>query len=353
MYSIAVKSPGEVEVVQLPEPAIGPYDVKIKSEVGFICNATDRKVIEGHFPGIGSDSYPLLLGHETVGTVCEKGEKVQSFSLGERVIGGLLLHPPGNEFGSGWGGNSEYILARDHLAMMKDGCASQSDGWDEIYQIMKPVPEHISLKNAGMLCTWREVYAGLFHDFHLKPGNDIVVFGAGPVGLSFIRFARISGFGRIVCVEPLEKKRDKALAMGADAVYAPESLDGVSLTNNGSDPFDAAIDAVGKNDIIQASLPLISMGGSVCVYGVLSTPEIYFHKDLGPHNFNLLVHQWPTREAEASAHEPLITWIEEGLLDAEDFVTGEFSAKEINKALEDTRKPHSIKTMIRFDQWEA
>ncbi len=40
---------------------------------------------------------------------------------------------------------------------------------------------------SGLLCTWREVYAG-FRDFSLGPGEEIIILGAGPVGLSFVKF---------------------------------------------------------------------------------------------------------------------------------------------------------------------
>ena len=213
MNAVAVVKPGEISIVELPKPTPGAYDVLLKTELSFICNATDRKVIDGHFPGMGVDNYPLILGHESVGIVVEVGEKVISFQVGDRAIGGLLLDPPGGTFGSGWGGHSEYILIRDHLAMLADGVADAENGWDESFQIMRTVPSDIPKEAAGLLCTWREVYAGMFTDFQLKKSDDIVVFGAGPVGLSFVRFARLSGLGEIVSVDPLPVKREMAMKM--------------------------------------------------------------------------------------------------------------------------------------------
>jgi D-arabinose 1-dehydrogenase-like Zn-dependent alcohol dehydrogenase len=64
MLSVAVVEPNKLEVVEIPEPTPGPYEAKIRTEAVCICNATDRKLIEGHFPGV--ENYPLLLGHETV-----------------------------------------------------------------------------------------------------------------------------------------------------------------------------------------------------------------------------------------------------------------------------------------------
>lgn len=352
MKAVSVLKPGFLSIVELPIPELGPYDVLLKTELSFICNATDRKVLDGHFPGLGLENYPLLLGHESVGIVEKAGDKVTSFTVGERAIGGLLLDPPGGEYGSGWGGHSEFVLIRDHQAMVNDGVANSENGWDESFQIMKTVPKDIPREAAGLLCTWREVYAGMFTDFHLKANDDIVVFGAGPVGLSFVRFAKLSGLGQVFSVDPLPGKRDLALKMGADAAFAPDDPGLRKLVEERETGFDAVIDAVGHESIINAGIGMVRMAGSVCVYGVLGNPVLTLNKEKGPYNFNLLIHQWPTREAEAAAQEPLIKWIREGLLDWNDFVTETYPVKEVISAVEAVKKPGSVKTMLVMDNWE-
>jgi D-arabinose 1-dehydrogenase-like Zn-dependent alcohol dehydrogenase len=91
MKAVAVLKPGKVAIVDIPMSKPGPYEVLVKSETAFICNATDRKIVQGHAAslGIGPDSYPLILGHETVGRVVEVAPKVTSFKLGDRILGGL------------------------------------------------------------------------------------------------------------------------------------------------------------------------------------------------------------------------------------------------------------------------
>ena len=190
MLAIAVTRPGEVRVVEVPEPAPGPYQAKVRTELSCLCNSTDTKLIEGHFPGI--ENYPLLLGHETVGVVESVGAKVRSFRPGDRVVGGLLLEPTDAGYASGFGGFSEYVLAGDHAAMAADGVADEASGWADVYEIQRVVPPQIPVEAALMLCTWREVYAA-FDDFRLRGEQAMVIVGAGPVGLSFARFASLDG----------------------------------------------------------------------------------------------------------------------------------------------------------------
>jgi threonine dehydrogenase-like Zn-dependent dehydrogenase len=263
------------------------------------------------------------------------------------VIGGLLLNPTDTRYTSGWGGNSEYVVATDHAAMVSDGVADAAHGWDEIFQIMKKVPEDIPLEAAGLLCTWREVYAG-FSDFRLSKGDDILVFGAGPVGLSFCRFARLRGLGWIGVVDPVPEKRARARRLGADEVFEPDAPALVNLTATRGKALDAVIDAVGSEQIVNTGLPLIRMAGAICVYGVVANPTLLIAKDSGPYNFTLFVHQWPTRVLEAAAQTPLLEWIRRGVLDHADFLTGEFPLLEAARALRATEDPGAIKTLLRF-----
>jgi threonine dehydrogenase-like Zn-dependent dehydrogenase len=345
MLSVAVVEPNKLEVVEIPEPTPGPYEAKIRTEAVCICNATDRKLIEGHFPGV--ENYPLLLGHETVGIVEEVGEKVQNFKPGDRVIGGLLLRSTDENYHSGWGGFSQYLLAGDHQAMIADNTANREYDWVEVHEIMRAVPKTISVEDALMLCMWREVY-GAFDDFHLQKGDNIVIFGAGPVGLSFVKFARIMGLGFIACVEPVVAKHKKALDMGADVAIPPDEESLTRLKHEHGKAFDALIDAVGRETIINASLPLVKLGGSICVYGVIDTSSIRVDKDKGPYNFNLLIHQWPTRAREAGAQEPLVKWIEDGKLSYKEFIAAEYPIERIQEAYEGSKTGLPIKTLLRF-----
>jgi threonine dehydrogenase-like Zn-dependent dehydrogenase len=212
---------------------------------------------------------------------------------------------------------------------------------------MRSVPKIISVEDAVMLCTWREVY-GAFGDFNLQEGDDILVIGAGPVGLSFIKFARMLGLGFIGSVDILPEKRAKALEMGADLAIPPQDEEFQRLVQMRGKPFDAVIDAVGKESIINSALPLVKMGGSICVYGVIDTRVVRLEKIKGPYNFNLLIHQWPTRFRESAAQEPLCQWIEAGKLSYREFVTAEYPIQKINEAFEKSKSGLPIKTLLRF-----
>ena len=301
-------------------------------------------MIEGHFPGV--EKYPLLLGHETVGIVEAIGEKVRSFKVGERLVGGLLLKAASG-YTSGWGGFSEYTIAGDHKAMLEDGVADAEHGWAEVYEIMQSVPSDIPVEAAVLLCTWREVYAA-FDDFNLKAGQNILIFGAGPVGLSFVKFAHLIGVSYIGVVEFSKEKQQLARQMGASQTFDPDSPEIKTISATLGRPLDAVIDAVGRESIINAALPLIKLGGSICVYGVLDQDTIQVRKNEGPYNFNLLIHQWPTRSGEAAALAPLTDWIRTGKLNYQEFISADVPIQSFVEAYDFSKTGKLIKTILRF-----
>jgi threonine dehydrogenase-like Zn-dependent dehydrogenase len=345
MRAVAVIEPNKVGLVELGKPAPGPYQALVRNELSALCNATDGKLVAGHFAGV--DKYPLILGHESAGIVEAVGPKVRNFKVGDRAIGGLLFEFSDAKYGSGWGGFCDYNLVNDHDAMVADGVADAAHGWFECYEIQRAVDKDISAADAVLLCMWREVYGG-FGDFNLQAGDDILVFGAGPVGLSFVKFGRLLGLGWIGVVDPLPAKREKAKQMGATAAFAPDDPAIAQFVQQRGKKLDAVIDAVGNAKLVNAALPLIKLGGSVCIYGVVPAGPITVDKDAGPFNFNLYVHQWPTRRRERAAQKPLCDWVRQGKLSAKEFVTHEFTLEGINDALAAVKSGAVIKCLLKY-----
>ncbi|MEN3942641.1 alcohol dehydrogenase catalytic domain-containing protein [Prosthecobacter sp. SYSU 5D2] len=340
MKSVIALHPGQIEILDTPLPSPGPYQALVKTECACVCNRTDSELLHGNFPGM-EDKFPFALGHESVGTVVTVGEKVRHFAIGDRAVSGLNFDLQMEGVDSGWGGFGEYTLANDHEAMVADGVADESHGWFEVYEIQTKVDADIPPEEAVLLCTWREVL-GAFRDFHLQPGDDVLIYGAGPVGLSFVKLGRLFGLGWIGIVDRHADKQAKALAFGADAVFAP----GEKIER--SKKLDAVIDAVGHPDILQQGLPLLRRGGSHCIYGVLSHPVLHIDKSKADFNFNLFVHQWPTRKYEKESQPQLCHWIREGKLTSADFITHRFPLDKIVEAFDEIARRKVIKALIEY-----
>jgi len=101
MIAVAVDVKGQIGRVDIPDPVPSPYQAVIRSEAACICNATDAEIVARRLPEVSR--YPALLGHENVGVVVSVGERVVSYTPGDRVVGGLLLKPTDPAYGTGFG----------------------------------------------------------------------------------------------------------------------------------------------------------------------------------------------------------------------------------------------------------
>ena len=346
MRTVAVTAPGQVEIIDTPKPTPGPYQALVRTEFACVCNSTDSELVHGRFPGM-EDAFPFALGHESVGMVEEIGNEVRNFKIGSRAVSGLLFDLQDEKINSGWGGFCDYVLANDHEAMVANGVADEEHGWFECYEIQTPLDDDIPPEEAVLLCTWREVL-GAFRDFHLKPGDDVLIIGGGPVGLSFVKLGRLFGLGWIGLVDRHPEKRALAEKYGATATFDRDSPEIAALPKSRG-KLNAIIDAVGKPEIINTSLPLIKRGGSICVYGVYANvKEFLVGNSLADFNYNLFIHQWPTRLYEKEAQGPLCDWMREGKLSASEFITHRFSINDIATALATVRERKVIKALLEY-----
>jgi threonine dehydrogenase-like Zn-dependent dehydrogenase len=348
MLAVAVDDNRNLSMVEIPQPVPGDYEAVIRTEVACLCNATDSEIINGELDAV--DKYPTLLGHEGAGTVVQVGPKVRSYKVGDRVVGALLLEPTDSAFGSGFGGFCEYVVASDYPAMKADHAIEERPGQDIVFKIMRTVPQDIPTEAAALLCTWREVL-GSFMDFRLHEVRRILVFGGGPVGLSFVRFARLRGMEYIGLVDSHPEKRDLAVRFGADETFSrndPRLEKLARPAQGGQAAVEAVIDAAGREEILTAAVTIIPEGGRVCVYGLYRDRRVGLEIAAAPRNWSLLYHQWPIRNSESAAQEPLVDWLRSGELQWREFVTSRYPVREIAKGVTDIRSHKAIKVLLDY-----
>jgi L-iditol 2-dehydrogenase len=114
-----------------------------------------------------------------------------------------------------------------------------------------------------------------------RMGEDVAVFGAGPIGLLTIATLRLSGVRRIWAVEPLAHRRELALKMGADAALDPNQIDASQqiLSDTGQRGADLVLDCATKGSSTREAVLSARRAGRVCFTGIPSEMEtpIEFH----------------------------------------------------------------------------
>lgn len=335
MKSLAVTEDHKLEIVELPVPEIGEDCVLTRTIASGICNGTDMKILHGDFKGI--DQYPCLLGHEAVGEVVAVGSKVKRFKVGDRVMVPFLETDEDGKYAgyySFWSGYSEYTVARDYEAMIEAGKGPGHPEFWDAYYTQQVLPDDIDPVDGVMVVTFCEVLAAI-RNFGFEQQSKVAVFGAGPVGLTFIRLMKLLGVQTVISVDVLEEKREEAATAGADAFVNSRTEDAVTairkLVPGG---VDYVLDAVGVNSIINSAMHLLKENGQICIYGICPTKEMQISWADAPQNWSLRFLHFPVKEQQADAFPQIIEWVRQGKIRLSDYISHRIPFSQILDAFE-------------------
>jgi len=269
MLALVKTGPGPgLELKDVPVPAIGINDVLIRVHKTGICG-TDLH-IEGWDPWAAATiKPPLVVGHEFVGEIVEVGANVAGFGPGDLVSGeGHVVC-----------GRCRHCLAgRRHLCAHSIGLGVGRDG---------AFAEYVTLPMTNVWHHWPgidEEVAAIFdplgnavHTALAFPvlGEDVLVSGAGPIGLMATAIARHAGARHVVVSEPNAYRRDLAGRMGASLVVDPRerSLPDAFAELGMVEGFDVALEMSGNPAALRNAIDAMAHGGGVAILGI-PTQEI-------------------------------------------------------------------------------
>lgn len=304
MRAAAVTAPGRVEVIEVPLPSVGPYDVLCRARVGSVCAGTDTHVIDGTF---GPAGYPKIIGHETIGEVVDVGAKVRSFAVGDLVTRVGAPESENGEYVLAWGGMVEFPMAKDHLAMAEDG-VSRSEWWP--YRVNCVIPAGLlPVRYTSLFITWRETLSYLLRA-GIGSARRVVISGSGANGISMAALLRALGAEEVMLIGSPSRK---SLCVGrvADRYLdygAVEAIEDFVEAHVGT--FDAVVDATGISGSVDVFLPVLRQGGVVGVYGLDDGPR-YSLRPLGASSFTF----YNAGYDEAETHDQVVDLVARGLLD--------------------------------------
>ncbi|MBQ9107113.1 MAG: zinc-binding dehydrogenase [Clostridia bacterium] len=341
MKSYVVYANGKCQIEEMPMPIYDEYSALVKIESCGVCNGTDGKIVHGTFKGV--DDYPVVLGHEGVGRVVELGSKVKNYKVGDLVLMPYWSDVPEGYY-SAWGTYSEYNVVTDAKAMKDDGLVPDEFAWGQ-----NILPADFDPVSSAMIITFREVLSTM-KTFGMAPNKSIAILGLGPVGLSFVQFAKLTGMGPIIAMDISDEKLELAKQRGADVVVNSAKQDVVSAVRAVCpDGVDFALDAVGVNSFINTGLSIIKPDAKICVYGISAKTDTEIDWSTCPYNWTLQFNQFPSKVAESEAHGQIVNWIQLGILNPNDYISHVFDFEDIDKAFEKIeRRDPMMKMVIKF-----
>jgi threonine dehydrogenase-like Zn-dependent dehydrogenase len=255
MQAVVFRGVGDIRLEDVPEPRIrSATDAVVRITASAICG-TDLHMIRGTMPGMRPGT---ILGHEAVGVVEELGRDVRNLKVGDRVVVPSTIacgccsycragyysqcdtaNPHGATAGTAFYGGPEETGPFHGLQAEKALIPFANVG-------LVKLPDDIDDDQA---ITLSDIFPTAWFGAdiaEIKDGDTVAVFGCGPVGLMAILSAQLMGAGRVLAVDCIPSRLDKARELGAEVINFNEE-DPVETIQRltGGIGCDRAIDAVG------------------------------------------------------------------------------------------------------------
>ena len=256
-----------LDLIDVPEPQIGINDVLVRVHKTGICG-TDLHIESWDPWAQGAISPPLIVGHEFVGEIVEVGANVTDFDSGDLVSGeGHVVC-----------GRCRHCMAgRRQLCAHSIGLGVGRDG---------AFAELVALPMTNIWHHWPgvdEEVAAIFDPFgnavHTALafpilGEDVLISGAGPIGLMATAVARHAGARHIVVSEPNPFRRDLATRMGASIAVDPRehTLNDTFQSLGMVEGFDVALEMSGNAQALRDAIEAMAHGGGIAILGLPTAP---------------------------------------------------------------------------------
>jgi S-(hydroxymethyl)glutathione dehydrogenase/alcohol dehydrogenase len=344
-----------IEEINLRAPEAGEIEVTL--EACAICHS-DISYIDGGWGG----SLPAVYGHEAAGRITGLGEGVRGLATGDPVVVTLIRSCRQCEpcasgtptlCSTSYDGDHGPITTADggklHQAMAC-GAFAEKVVVDQS-QVVK-LPEGVAMDAAALLaCGVITGVGAVVNTAKLRPGQNVVVIGAGGVGLNAIQGARIAGAARIIAVDMTEEKLAMAREFGAtDGVLASHSAPWKEVRRiTGGKGADAVLVTVGAIPAYDSAPRYLARGGRVIMVGMphsgaMSTYEPVMLAAVGQGMIG-------TKMGDVVIARD-IPWMvdlyQQGRLKLDELISGRWKLEEINEAIADTKTGSAKRNVIVF-----
>lgn len=260
---------------EYPVPECGPDDILIQTEACGIC-AGDLKCMHGAERFWGDEKNPswvkppFIPGHEFLGHIVAMGENVKGYELGDRITADQIVPCGECKFCK----SGRYWMCQPHATF---GFQSANNGGMAEYvrypktSVLHKVPEEMPLERALLI----EPYSCSKHcvDRAQITNEDVVVIsGAGTLGLGMITYARMKNPSKLIVLDMIDARLEKAREFGADMVFNPGKIDVVKEIMDMTDGYgcDIYIEATGHPSSVTQGLAMIRKLGRFVEFSVFS-----------------------------------------------------------------------------------
>lgn len=350
----ATSTPITVGELDLDPP--GPGEVLVEIEAAGLCHS-DLSVVNGARPR----PVPMLLGHESAGKVAQLGEGVDDLEIGQRVVMAFLPRC-GACAGCLTDGRLPCVpgtQANTAGTLLGGGIRLHRDGEDVLHHLgvsgfathavvsrlsVVPVPDAVPAPVAAVLgCAVLTGGGAVLNAGRPSDGDDVVVVGLGGVGMAAIITAAARRTGRVIGVDGVPSKRERALELGADAAYSPQEAIDQRLR------AAVVIESAGRAAALETAFELTASGGVTVTVGLphpderARIPAAQLTAEARTLVGSYLGSAVPARDVPTYAQ----MWLD-GALPVEKLISSTVRLDDINDAMDELAAGKAVRQVIAF-----
>lgn len=333
-------SDGDVEVRDVPVPTLEAGHVLVRARAVGVCGSDIHMWRNQQSWEV---SLPVVLGHETAGVIAEVADDVTDWSVGDRVVCETAAKICGV--------CALCRTGRYNLCPDREGYGAIRDGaFGELLlaepRVLHRIPEGVSFEQAAMTEPFAVAYNALVERATVRPGDTVVIQGAGAIGALSMMIARLRGAGQIVVLgTPVDAGRLATLReLGADRTVDITREDPEDILKALGDGLgaDLVVDATGVSRALEQSLQLVRPLGTVVKVGWGPDPLGFSLDPLVAKAVTLhgsFSHTWTTWER-------VLTLFSTGALDTSKVLGGVYPLSEWETAFDDMEAGRNIKSVM-------
>jgi len=229
-------------------PPPGPGEVRVETTASAVSAGTELLVYRGEVPQelpldlptfAGSYAFPIKYGYAAVGRILDTGSGIDHLYRGDPVF----VHHP----------HQEIFVAPAWMPVRLP---------DDLDPVL------------GVFGANLETALNTVHDTPVRLGETALVFGQGVVGLLVALLLKLAGAGQVLVVDPLEERRRRAVAVGADGAFGPEDLEERLTELTDGRGADVAVETSGSGAALQSAIDTVATEGTIVVASWYGTKSV-------------------------------------------------------------------------------
>nr|WP_308227301.1 L-threonine 3-dehydrogenase [Providencia vermicola] len=337
-----LKAEPGIWMTDVPKPELGHNDVMIKIRKTAICG-TDVHIYNWDEWSQKTIPVPMVVGHEYVGEIVEIGQEVKGFKIGDRVSG--EGHITCGHCRNCRGGRTHLCRNTIGVGVNRPGCFAE-------YLVLPAfnafkIPDNIPDEIAAIFDPFgNAVHTALSFDL---VGEDVLVSGAGPIGIMAAAVCRHVGARHVVITDINDYRLDLAKKMGVTRAVnvGRENLQDVMKELGMQEGFDVALEVSGSPAAFHTMLDTMNHGGRIALLGI---PSSEMAIDWGKVIFKgLFIKGIYGREMFETWYK-MATLVQSGL-DLTPMITHQFAIDDFQKGFDIMCSGQSGKVILNWDKW--